>query len=103
MPTRLNLTTTVVVSVLAGAPMVLAQGQWHYEVNQVEFRKAFIEQTAVVLGSNCSTRLQFTATQDGKGSTGMIALEFTVAPISRIKGFDFGYLEGPGAPKVCHS
>ncbi|MBZ0170027.1 hypothetical protein MELA_02889 [Candidatus Methylomirabilis lanthanidiphila] len=94
----LNLTTAVVVSVLAGAPMVFAQGQWHYEVNQVEFRKAFIEQTAVVLGSNGSTRLQFTATQDGKGSTGMIALEFTVAPISRIKGFDFGYFEGPGAP-----
>lgn len=94
----LNLTTMVFVSVLAGAPTLFAQGQWHYEVNQYESRKAFIEQTSVVLGSNCSTRLQFNATQDGKGSTGMIALEFTVSPITRIKGFDFGYFEGPGAP-----
>jgi hypothetical protein len=98
MPLWLNLTTTAVVSVLAGTPTLFAQGQWHYEVNQAEFRKAFIEQTSVVLGSNCSTRLQFTATQDGKGSTGMMALEFTVSPITQIKGFDFGYFEGPGAP-----
>jgi len=94
----LTLTTMVFVSVLAGAPMLFAKGQWHYEINQYKFRKAFIEQTSVVLGSNCSTRLQFNVTHDGKGSTGMMALEFTVSPITRIKDFDFGYFEGPGAP-----
>ncbi len=98
MPPWLNLTTTAFVSVLAYAPTLFAQGQWHYEVNHHEFRKAFIEQTSMVLGSNCSTRLQFNATQDSKGSTGMIALEFTVSPITQIKGFDFAYFEGPGAP-----
>ena len=84
----------------AGAPTPFAQSQWRYEVNQYGLRQAFIEQKSIVLGSTCSTRLQFNATQDraGKGITGILALEFTVSPISSIKGFDFEYFHGVGAP-----
>ena len=83
----------------AGAPTPFAQSQWRYEVNQYGLRQAFIEQKSIVLGSTCSTRLQFNATQDhGKDIEGVLALEFTVSPMSSIKGFDFDYFEGPDAP-----
>jgi len=81
-----------------GAPAPFAQSQWRYEDNQHPPRHAFIEQTSIVLGSTCSVRLQFDATQDNKNGDGVLALEFTVSPMSSIKGFDFEYFEGPGAP-----
>jgi hypothetical protein len=82
----------------AGAPTPFAQSQWRYEDNQHPPRHAFIEQTSIVLGSTCSVRLQFNATRDNKNGDGVLALEFTVSPMSSIKGFDFEYFEGPGAP-----
>lgn len=90
---------------LAGASAAFAQPQWRYEVYRFgnrpheESRRAFIEQKSTVLGSTCSTRLKFTATQDrGEGVTGLLNLEFTVSPARSIKGFDFEYFEGPHAP-----
>jgi hypothetical protein len=82
----------------ASVPTPFAQSQWRYEDNQHPPRHAFIEQTSIVLGSTCSVRLQFNATQDNKNGDGVLALEFTVSPMSSIKGFDFEYFEGPGAP-----
>ena len=82
----------------AAVPAAFAQSQWRYEDNQHLPRHAFIEQTAIVLGSTCSVRLQFDATQDNKNGDGVLALEFTVSPKSSIEGFDFDYFEGPGAP-----
>lgn len=82
----------------AAAPAAFAQSQWRYEDNQHPPRHAFIEQKSIVLGSTCSVRLQFNATQDNKHGDGVLALEFTVSPMSSIKGFDFEYFEGPGAP-----
>jgi len=86
----------------ASAPTPFAQSQWRYELYHSSpdgMRQAFIEQKSIILGSTCSTRLQFNATQDhGKHRTGMLALEFTVSPMSSIKGFDFEYFDGPDAP-----
>jgi hypothetical protein len=95
-----KLTGIAFFSFLVGAPTLFAQSQWRYEVSQYGLRQAFIEQKPIVLGSNCSTRLQFNATQDrvGQGITEMLALEFTVAPMNSIKGFDFEYFHGVGAP-----
>jgi hypothetical protein len=97
----IKLTGVVFLLFFAGAPTPIAQSQWQYEGSQYEYglRKAFIEQKSIVLGSTCSTRLQFNATQDhGKNRIGILALEFTVSPMSSIKGFDFEYFDGPGAP-----
>jgi len=94
-----KLTGIALVLFFAGTPTLFAQSQWRYEANQYGLRKAFIEQKSIVLGSPCSTRLQFNATEDrGKGITGVLALEFTVSPMSSIKGFDFEYFHGEGAP-----
>ena len=82
----------------AAAPASFAQSQWRYEDNQHPPRHVFIEQTSIVLGSTCSVRLQFDATQDNKNGDGVLALEFTVSPMSSIKDFDFDYFEGPDAP-----
>ena len=82
----------------AAAPVAFAQSQWRYEDNQHPPRHAFIEQTSIVLGLTCSVRLQFNATQDNKHGDGVLALEFTVSPMSSIKGFDFEYFHGVGAP-----
>jgi hypothetical protein len=82
----------------AAAPAAFAQSQWRYEDNEHSPNHAFIEQTSIVLGSTCSVRLQFNATRDDKYGDGFLALEFTVSPMSSIKGFDFEYFEGPGAP-----
>ena len=75
-----------------------AQSRWRYEDNQHPPRHAFIEHTSIVLGSTCSLRLQFNATQDNQNGDGVIALEFTLSPMSSIAGFDFDYFEGPEAP-----
>ena len=83
---------------LAVTPASFAQSQWRYEDNQRPPRHAFIEQTSTVLGSTCSVRLQFNATQDSKAGDGALSLEFTVSPMSSIKGFDFDYFHGIGAP-----
>jgi len=95
-----KLTGIALLAFLAGAPALFAQSQWRYEANQNGVRETFIEQKSVVLGSTCSTRLRFSASQDrvGKGITGVLALEFTVSPMSSIKGFDFEYFHGVGAP-----
>lgn len=98
MPNPCHIATIALVSVFANTPVLHAQSQWRFEANQYDLRKASIEQKSIALGVNCSTRLQFQATQDGKGSTGMLGLEFTISPISLIKKFDFGYFEGPDAP-----
>ena len=82
----------------AAAHASFAQSQWRYEDNQHPPRHAFIEQTSIVLGSTCSARLQFDATQDNKNGDGVLALELTVSPMRSIKDFDFDYFEGPGAP-----
>jgi hypothetical protein len=84
----------------AGVPTPFAQSQWQYKGSQYEYglRQAFIEQTSTVLGSTCSVRLQFNAAQDSKAGDGVLALEFTVSPMSSIKGFDFEYFHGIGAP-----
>ena len=96
----LTVTGIVFFGVLAGAPALFAQLQWQYEVNQHGLRRASIERKFVVLGANCSTRLQFKATRDrpGKDITGVLALELTVSPMSAIRGFDFEYFHGVGAP-----
>ncbi|HSA89886.1 MAG TPA: hypothetical protein VLF42_08325 [Burkholderiales bacterium] len=96
----LKVTGIALVSLLAGAPALLAQSQWRYEADRHGHRQAFVEQKSVVLGSTCSTRLRFSATRDrvGKGITGVLALEFAVSPMSSIKGFDFEYFHGVGAP-----
>lgn len=98
----LKLTGIALFLFFAGAPALFAQSQWQYELYQHSdsgMRQAFIEQKSIVLGSTCSTRLQFNATQDrGKDIDGVLALEFTVSPMSSIKGFDFDYFEGPDAP-----
>jgi hypothetical protein len=84
---------------LSGTPTLFAQPQWQYEVNQYGYRQAFIEQESIVLGSSCSTRLEFNAaTRIRKNSIGYLSLEFTVSPVSSIKGFDFEYFHGVGAP-----
>ena len=85
---------------LAGVSTLFAQSPWRYEINQYGLRQAFIEQKSIVLGSDCSTRLRFSATQDraGKGITGILALELTVSPMSKIQGFDFEYFHGVDAP-----
>jgi hypothetical protein len=84
---------------LAGAPTLLAQPQWQYTVNQYGYRQAFIEQESIVLGSNCSTYLEFNAaTRIRKDSIPYLSLKFTVSPYSSIKGFDFEYFHGVGAP-----
>ncbi len=96
-----NLTVIAFFLFFTGTPTSFAQSQWQYEVYQNDgMRQAFINQTSDVLGSTCSTRLQFNATRDGpgKGITGILALEFTVAPMNSIKGFDFEYFHGVGAP-----
>jgi len=96
----LKITGIALLLFLAGASTALAQPQWRYEVDQYGQRRAFLEQQSIVLGSNCAVRLQFNATKDrvGKGITGILALEFTVSPMSSIKGFDFEYFHGAGAP-----
>jgi hypothetical protein len=97
----IKLTGMVFLLFFAGAPTPFAQSKWQYEGSQYEngLRQAFIEQKSNVLGSICSTRLKFIATQGhGKGRTGILALEFTVSPATSIKGFDFEYFEGPDAP-----
>lgn len=96
----LMVTAIALFGALAGAPALFAQSQWRYEVNQHGLRQAFIERRFVVLGANCSTRLQFKATRDrpGKNIAGVVALEFTVSPMSSIRGFDFEYFHGAGAP-----
>ena len=94
----LNLTGIAFLLSFAAAPASFAQSQWRYEDNQHPPRHAFIEQMSIVLGSTCSVRLQFDATQDNKNGDGVLALEFTVSPMSSIKDFDFDYFEGPGAP-----
>lgn len=80
------------------APVSFAQSRWRYEDNLHPPRHAFIEQTSTVLGSTCSVRLQFNVTQDSEAGDGVLALEFTVSPMSSIKGFDFEYFNGIGAP-----
>lgn len=87
---------------LAGASTTFAQPRWHYKVDQYGVRRAFIDQKSTVLGSTCSTRLEFHATQDGPNSTGALGLDFTVSPTTSIKGFDFDYFDGPGAPVGDH-
>jgi hypothetical protein len=66
-----------------------AQEQWKFSVNQYNLRETFIDQQAVVLGVPCSSRLKFMCTQDQKGVTGCLSMEFTIAPCSKIAGFDF--------------
>ena len=95
-----KLTGIALYALLAAAPTLHAQSKWRYEVTEHGLRQAFIEQKSVVLGSSCSTLLQFNATQDriDKSIAGSTALEFTVSPMSSIKGFDFEYFHGVGAP-----
>jgi hypothetical protein len=84
---------------LTSASKLLAQPQWQYTVNQYGYRQAFIEQESIVLGSNCSTHLEFNAaTRIRKDSIPYLSLKFTVSPYSSIKGFDFEYFHGVGAP-----
>jgi len=90
---------------LAGASIACARPHWHYEVDRLgdepdnEGRRAFLEQEFTVLGAACSTRLEFSVTQDqGPGITGLLNLEFTVSPAQSIDGFDFEYFDGPDAP-----
>lgn len=90
--------TIAIISILSASSYLPAQSQWTYAVNQHGFRKTTLQQPSVILGVNCSTRLEFHCTQDSKGATGMLALQFTVFPIAPIKNFDFGYFEGPDAP-----
>lgn len=95
----LKLTGIALFWIFAGAPALSAQPQWRYEVNQYGYREAFLEQKSAVLGTDCLTRLEFNAASgDSKGHIAMLSLEFTVSPIAPIKGFDFGYFEGPDAP-----
>jgi hypothetical protein len=95
---RLKLTGIAFFLFFAAAPASFAQSQWRYEGSRYGLRQAFVEQTSMVLGSTCSTRLQVNATQDSRESTGILALEFTASPMSSIKGFDFDYFDGIGAP-----
>lgn len=95
-----KLTGIAFVLFYASAPKLFAQSQWQYERSEHEYglRQAFIEQESVVLGSTCSVRLQFNATQDNQHGDGVLAVEFTVFPMSSIRDFDFEYFEGPFAP-----
>ncbi|MBI4912196.1 MAG: hypothetical protein HY823_05625 [Acidobacteria bacterium] len=83
---------------LAPPTFLPAQSGWGIQAGPSGLRKASIQQEATVMGAKCTTRLQFTCTQDSPGAAGVLALEFTVAPITPLKGFDFGFFEGPGAP-----
>jgi hypothetical protein len=97
----IKLTGIVFLLFLAGAPALFAQSQWqfeHYQHAESGMREAFIEQKSIVLGSTCTTRLQFNATKDNKNGDGVLDLQFTVSPMSSIKGFDFEYFDGPFAP-----
>jgi hypothetical protein len=75
-----------------------AEEQWKFSVNQYDLRETYIDQQAVVLGVPCNSRLKFICTQDQKGATGCLSMEFTIAPYSKIAGFDFEFFEGPDAP-----
>ena len=98
-PDELAIAWIVLSSLLASAPTLLAQPQWHYEVNKHGLRSAFIEQRATVLGADCMTHLRFNAAQDRKeGAVGMLGLYFMVSPMRSIKGFDFEYFHGRDAP-----
>lgn len=79
-------------------PATIEKTPWKFSMNQYGIRETYINQKSDVFGIPCMTRLRFTCTQDSKGATGFIAMEFTVSPFSKIKGFDFGYFEGPDAP-----
>jgi hypothetical protein len=94
-----ELTGIALLSLLAGAPALSAQPQWRYEANQYGHRTAVLDQKSTVLGSNCSTRLEFfAATRISKDAIGYLSLQFTVSPLSSIKGFDFEYFHGVDAP-----
>ncbi len=77
---------------------VHAQEQWKFSVNQYDLRESYIDQQADVLGVPCTSRLKFMCTQDQKGATGYLSMELTIAPYSKIAGFDFEFFEGPDAP-----
>jgi hypothetical protein len=87
----------VMVSFLSLQPLK-AQSPWKFTVNQYGLRETYFDGNSVVLGVPCSTRLKFICTQDNKGTTGYLSMEFTIAPSSKIPGFDFEYFEGPDAP-----
>lgn len=74
-----------------------AQEQWKFSVNQYYLRESYIDQQAVVLGFPCTSRLKFICTQEQKGATGYLSMEFTIAPYSKIAGFDFELFEGSDA------
>lgn len=56
------------------------------------------EQKTMVLGVNCTTRIDIIPSRKAENTRTVSSLEFTVAPVSSIKGFNFGYFEGPQAP-----
>ena len=74
-----------------------AEEQWKFTVNQYDLRETYIDQQADLLGVPCASRLKFICTQDQKGTTGYLTMEFTIAPYSKIAGFDFEFFEGPDA------
>jgi hypothetical protein len=75
-----------------------AEEPWKFSVNQYDLKETYIDQQVVVLGVPCTSRLKFMCTQDQKGATGYLSMEFTITPYSRIAGFDFEFFEGPDAP-----
>lgn len=77
-----------------------AQGIWQYSRNQFDRREVHTRKNVTVFGTPCSALLTFICTQDSKDKhiTGMLSLEFTISPASKVHGFDFEYFEGPGAP-----
>lgn len=87
----------VMANILSLQPLK-AQSTWKFEVNQYGLRETYSDESSVVLGVPCSARLKFICTQDSKGTTGNVSLEFTISPSSKIPGFDFEYFEGPDAP-----
>lgn len=65
--------------------------------------KPFVrEQTNEVLGASCKTRLEIIPSRKAERSRTLSVLEFTVAPASSIKGFNFDYFEGPKSPAGSH-
>ena len=66
-----------------------AQEHWKFSVNQYDLRETYINQQADALGVPCTSRLKFICTQDKKGATGYLSMEFIIAPCSKIAGLDF--------------
>jgi len=73
------------------------QSQWSFSKNQYDLRETYIDGQSNVFGVQCTTRLKFRCTKDGKCSTGYTYMEFTIAPVAKLSGFNFSYFEGPDA------